>query len=201
MLIPLLNSELLQNYRSTSVSEDCKRETFWTIIDALERALGGSGSVDMVVGGAIATTDDTDYSFKPPVETTPTTAPAPAFTPAVEPPANSDPGGGYGDGAGGYPSDYVDDLDPGFDDEYPGLDETPGGFGEEPTTDVPPGDVADPPKSGSEREEGREIAAGATGDSEDNAAAIAVGIVALLGALGLSMGDRIMGMRARRRII
>jgi hypothetical protein len=37
-------------------------------------------------------------------------------------------------------------------------------------------------------------------EPDSSAAAIAVGVVALLGAVGLSMGDRLVGRRAKRRI-
>lgn len=211
LLIPLLNTDLLQQYRSTSVSEDCKRETFWTVIDALERALGGSGSVDMLVGGAVATTDATDYSFKPMPETIPMTTPVDDFAPTPEPTPQNDAGGDTASFDGGFTSDYGDpgysedfgsDYDTGLGDDYSGFDEEPTDIVDEATPELPedetPRTTAD---SGAEREEGREIAAGDTGDTEDNAAAVVLGVLALLGALGLSMGDRIMGLRARRRII
>ena len=110
LLIPLLNTDLLKNYRVDSVSEDCRRETFWTIIDALERALGGSGSIEMLVGGAIATTDDTDYSFKPFAATAQVAEPAPGTTPPPELPADFDAGAGSAD----FGDDYAyDDFDTG----------------------------------------------------------------------------------------
>ena len=43
-----------------------------------------------------------------------------------------------------------------------------------------------------------DISAGDTSGSDD--AALVVGIVALLGAIGLSLGDRFAGLRSRRRI-
>ena len=95
---------------------------------------------------------------------------------------------------------YSDDFDTSFDDGFSSLDSGLDTIGEEVPTEVLASEETGSATSGSDREDGREIAAGSMGDSEDNAAALVVGIVALLGALGLSMGDRIMGMRARRRI-
>lgn len=204
LLIPLLNTDLLENYRVDSVSEDCRRETFWTIIDALERALGGSGSIDMLVGGAIATTDDTDYSFKPFAAPAQVAEPALGTTPPPEVPTDFDAGAGSADFGDDYTYDdfdtgYSDDFDTSFDDGFSSLDSGLDTIGEVPTEVLASEETASA-ASGSDREAGAEIAAGSMGDSEDNAAALVVGIVALLGALGLSMGDRIMGMRARRRI-
>jgi hypothetical protein len=205
LLIPLLNTDLLKNYRLASVSEDCRRETFWTIIDALERALGGSGSIEMLVGGAVATTDDTDYSFKPFAEPVQIAEPAPESTPDTEVPADFDAGGGSTEFGGDYSNDgfdagYSDDFDLGFDDGFYGLESGLDTIVEEVPTEVLASEETAAGTSGSKSEDGSEIAAGSLGDSEDNAAALVVGIMALLGALGLSMGDRIMGMRARRRI-
>lgn len=205
LLVPLLNTELLKNYRVESVSEDCTRETFWTLVDALERALGGSGSIEMLVGGAIATTDDTDYSFKPFAAPAQIAAPTAETTPPTQVPADFDTGVGSGDFGDDYTIDdfgtgYSDEFGSNFEDDYSGLDGDLGAVGEEVPAEVSATDESRSTTSEANREEGREIAAGSTGDSEDNAAAVVVGIMALLGALGLSMGDRIMGMRARRRI-
>ena len=198
LLIPLLRSDLLQNYRAESVSEDCRRETFWTIIDAIERALGGSGSIEIAVGGAVATTDDTDYSVEPiaelaPPSTTPTTtAPAPLQAPAP------DDFGSYGDL--GYTSDYSGDPGLDFADDLSTLPP------ETPTADLPApvaevAGVAEDAGDDPGRDElaaATDISAGDTSGSDD--AALVVGIVALLGAIGLSLGDRFAGFRSRRRI-
>ncbi|MEZ5237958.1 MAG: hypothetical protein R2716_03065 [Microthrixaceae bacterium] len=56
-LVPLLGSDLLRNYRAHLGQRGPPPRDLWTVIDALERALGGSGSVDAAVGGAVATTD------------------------------------------------------------------------------------------------------------------------------------------------
>ena len=204
LLIPLLNTDLLRNYRLESVSEDCRRETFWTLIDALERALGGSGSIDMVVGGAIATTDDTDYSFKPFDQPSEIATPPPESAPMAQPPADLDTTAGFddfgsGDSYDGFDTGYTDDLGYGFDDDFSSLDSELGTIDDEVPAEVTAVDES-ATTSGPDAKDGREIAAGLTGDSEDDTAALVVGIVALLGALGLSLGDRIMGLRARRRI-
>ncbi len=206
LLIPLLNTELLQNYRKDSVSEDCRRETFWTIIDAVERALGGSGSIQMLVGGATATTDDTDYSFKP-FESDTTTTVAP--TTAAPAPVATDFGdsGGVGEGDTGFTGDdfggdYSDlgtDLDAGLIDDFGDTGNLDTSL-DEGLPDEVAAEVSDESTSRPESENGREIAAGASDTTDDNVAAVVVGIAALLGALGLSMGDRLVAMRARRRI-
>lgn len=204
LLVPLLDTELLENYRKESVSEDCRRETFWTIIDALERALGGSGSVQMLVGGAIATTDDTDYSFKTFTQP-PQTTPAP--TTAAPLPTDLGPDDGLGDIGTGYADDFSDDYsdlggdyDSGFTDDYSDLSGVDTASLDEGLSGEVAAEVSDGATSRPDSENGREIAAGASDTTDDNAVAVVVGIAALLGALGLSMGDRIVGLRARRRI-
>ncbi len=200
LLIPLLNTDVLKQYRIDTVEEDCRNETFWTILDALERALGGSGSLETLIGGVSATTDDTDYAFHPLEESAPpTVAPAPVATvepttpPALSEPTPFDPGtyDDFGDTGGSYGSDlgssYGSDL--GLTDSLSGTDE------------VAFDDTAVDEPTSSDSGDTKEIAA-ARRPSEDvsNVAAIVVGVLALLGAVALSLGDRVMGRRARRRI-
>ncbi len=212
LLIPLLNTELLQNYRVESVDEDCRRETFWTIVDALERALGGSGAIEMSVGGATATTDDTDYSSKPFGEQTTTDGPSNTAAPSVP----GDPGSaGYTgdltdtgldytteDFGTDLSSDFGSELDTGFNSDLGDLGTTDlGGLGDEQPVAEVAGATSDRGAPDAGLEDTMEIAAGSKGnEGGSNTAAVVVGVAALLGALALSMGDRIMGLRARRRI-
>ncbi len=204
LLIPLLETPFLRDLRDQSVAEDCTAETAWTIIDALERALGGSGSVEILVGGASATTDDTDYSFQPFEEQGPTEVASETTTPTTGVPLDTfvPDDLGFTDDFGDFGGDFDDfggELDTGFDT---GFDDT--GLPEELAVD-PTGlegttggeAVAEEP----ELTDSDELAAGGGGgDGAGNAAAVAVGTLALLGAIGLSLGDRLVGMRARRRI-
>ncbi|MFV0317835.1 MAG: hypothetical protein ACK5O2_12860 [Microthrixaceae bacterium] len=197
LLIPLLETPFMRDVRNQSVEDDCTAETAWTILDALERALGGSGSVQILVGGATATTDDTDYSFTPmeepsaggAEETTTTVAQAPLDTSVPFDDFSSDFGSDFDLGFEDF--SLGDDMGLGFEDA--GLD---GGLPAE-TASVRGAAVE---ASDDDLTDGREIAAGDSDSKAGNAAAIAVGVLALLGAVGLSLGDRVMGLRAGRRI-
>ena len=207
LLIPLLNTPLFRDFREESVQRVGTTETAWTIVDALERALGGSGSVEILVGGATATTDDTDYSFQPFPEAQSaepdSSDPAPT-EPAPDPFVSddtldlTDDYGTFDD----YGDDFSSDFSTDFSDDYGaeiGLE------GELPVESLDVAAIDDPGSEGdtgdgAEITDSREIAAGSDGGGAGNAAAVAVGVLALLGAIGLSLGDRFVGMRARRRI-
>ena len=214
LLTPLLGSEFMNDVRNKSLDEDCTRAIGWTIIDALDNALGGAGQVVLSVGGATATTDETDYS-SPPI------APAPpaeaAEQPADEPepgdqPANttsSDFGGddfGYSDDFGGddFGGDDFGGDDFGYSDDFDDASfEDDASFGDD-FDDGSFDETALPEEfSDSEEPDLEDIAAPGTKSpltSPSSGPAIAVGLVALLGAAGLSMGDRLVGRRNKRKI-
>ena len=159
------------------------------------------------MGGATATTDDTDYSFQPFPEAQSaepdSSDPAPT-EPAPDPFVSddtldlTDDYGTFDD----YGDDFSSDFSTDFSDDYGaeiGLE------GELPVESLDVAAIDDPGSEGdtgdgAEITDSREIAAGSDGGGAGNAAAVAVGVLALLGAIGLSLGDRFVGMRARRRI-
>jgi hypothetical protein len=197
LLTPLLGTEFMEQVRTDTLAEDCKREIGWLLIDQLESALQGLGSVDIMVGGASATTDPTDFAYHPP----PT---IPEDTTDTE--SGGDPGGGIVTDTGGT----IDD--PGLTSEDFGTSDFPtGDLGtDELISDLgtdaftPSSDLATDAGSGGKDPDLEEIASDDSsggGGSSSSGPAVAVGLLALLGALGLSMGDRLMGRRNNRRII
>jgi len=208
LLTPLFKTEVMKELRQRSVDEDCKNETVWTILDAVENALGGSGKVATLVGGATATTDDTDYSF---------TAPAPIPSETTPPSTNAPTTEQYTDDTlldqttyddlpvddTSYDDSSFDDtglddttLDDSFDDSFDDTSFDEGALPFDESVDSSAG-AAD-----LDGGDGEEIAAAGKGgsDSTSNAAAIVVGALGLLGALALSLGDRVLGMKNSRRI-
>jgi hypothetical protein len=190
LVVPLLTHDLVTQMREQQIAADCRKNTDWTIIAALEGAFAGTGDIKLLAGGARASTDATDYAYHPEpespttvVEETSTTTAVPTTEPILEE-TTYDPG-------------YTENSD---DFSYDSSELT--------TDSMPMEDLALPAEEATEgatKEEAAEldeIAAPSRKRSEpdSSAAAIAVGVVALLGAVGLSMGDRLVGRRAKRRI-
>jgi hypothetical protein len=192
LIVPFLDSDAITQIEQTQISEDCRKETDWTLIGVLKQALGGEGQIQLLVGGAMAMTDATDYAFHPMPETptptieeTTTTTAVPTTEPIVKE-TTYDPG---------YPGSDDSSYDSSFESDLT-TDTTP-------TDDLAlPVEEASEPVTTEEDTELDEIAAPSKKKSQpdSSAAAIAVGVVALLGAVGLSLGDRLAGRRARRRI-
>ncbi len=201
LLTPLLTSEFMEQVRTDTLAEDCKREIGWLLIDQLESALAGVGSVDILVGGASATTDPTDFSFKPFPEDQNTDTPTDT---GGSPTETANLGGEFGT------EDFVTD-DIGLTDDF-GMEDFSGmddfssdsygdDFGD--TGFTPDGDFASDTTASGDDPDLEEIATGASsggGGSSSAGPAVVVGLLALLGALGMSMGDRLMGRRNRRKI-
>jgi hypothetical protein len=193
LIVPFLDSDAITQIEQTQIAEDCRKETDWTLIGVLKQALGGEGHIQLLVGGATAMTDATDYAFHPApespttvVEETTTTTAVPTTEPIVEE-TTYDPG---------YPSTYDSSYDSSFESSELTTDTTP-------IEDLAlPAEETTEPASKEKATELDEIAAPSKKKphQDNSAAAVAVGVVALLGAVGLSLGDRLVGRRAKRRI-
>jgi hypothetical protein len=186
VLVPFLGriDPLVQALRKELVAEDCKNDVVLTVVDILLGVVGGSGSVEILAGGVEAVTDDTDFSAppplpeptEPPVEVAPETTVAESFDAPI--------------------------LDDAFvpADTLPPLDLGPGELG---LGDVSAG--AAPVAAQVERARTEEAALPSVignrfEDGTAGRAGVAVGALALLGALGLSVVDRVIGRRSRRTI-
>jgi len=189
VLVPFLGriDPLVQALRQELVAQDCKNDVVLTVVDILLGVLGGSGSIEILAGGVEAVTDDTDFAAPSPLPepTEPPAEVAPETTIATDP--------------------SIDTFDPGFDvgsfDTVPPLDL---GVGELGLGDV---DLASTEVAEQVRAERAEEAAPLPStigsrfeEGSAGRAGVAVGTVALLGALGLSLGDRLVGRRSRRVI-
>lgn|GEM_PF-3177479 len=190
VLVPFLGriDPLVQALRQELVAQDCKNDVVLTVVDILLGVLGGSGSIEILAGGVEAVTDDTDFSSPPPplelndasVEVAPETTIATDFGPI-------DPGAGSSD-TGSFETPPAVDLsvgDLGLGDPAAGASEVAAAVQQERSEEA--GSL--PSVIGSRFEEGTAGRAG-----------VAVGTLALLGAVGLSIGDRLLGRRARRTI-
>ena len=166
------------------LEEDCTNESSLLLLDVILGVAGGSGSIQVIAGGVEASTAATDFS-SPPLPELPI------------------------DTAGDAPLEVagdqlsVDDFaleDLTFDDLDLGLDEL-GLDSFDTTVDVLP--VEDTTTDAPKRRE--EVAAPALAASrmegtDAGAAAATVGALALIGALGLSLGERLRARRTARRI-
>jgi len=186
LIIPFLdqNAEQLASWRKDVVAQDCRNQGYITFIDALTAALGGSGSIEVFVGGVDTATHDTDYSVPTFEDAPPTTEPVleqPQVAPAELTNTATDLG-------------TTTDLGSSFDTSA--------------TTSLSTAKtpVASTPKAVTKKKATTEqpvLPAASVNRYEDGTAGkagVAVGVLALLGALGLAMGDRLVGRRARRRI-
>jgi hypothetical protein len=174
------------------IEEDCKNASTILLLDVILGILAGNGAVEISAGGVDVFTADTDFSSAPPIDlpvdrtTPPPPAPAPPpveVAPIVETPI---------------------DLGLGFDDlGFESFDTTfDQGFEELPVEEF----AAAPTTTAGTSGDTEEVAAVAASSgpafepSGAGAAAVAVGIVGLLGALALSFGDRLLARRSTRRI-
>jgi hypothetical protein len=184
VLVPFLGQidPLVQALRQQAVEADCKNQTVLTVVDVLLGVLGGSGSLEILAGGVQATTHDVDYTvpaFEEPVVAA-ETLPPDTVPPAVEPLPFTDPG---------TFEPFTDtgselSLDTGVEDLA-----VPGDVAVTETTADGEREVVALPSAASRFEDGTAGAAG-----------VAVGTIALLGALALSAGDRVVAARRRRSI-
>lgn len=174
-----LTAELLE--------EDCRNETALLLADVLLGILAGSGTAEVLVGGVEVFTADTDFSA-PPLEPLPLAAPPPVPQP---PPVEV------------APSVEVAPPTPapvGLDASFGAVGTSSGsGFDAAPVTSPPAPTTTRP-----DRDEEVEAAAPASSRTATGppagTAAVAVGLVALVGALGLSGAERLRSRRTARRI-
>ena len=171
------------------LEEDCKNESSLLLLDVILGVAGGSGSVQVVAGGVEASTAATDFSSPPlpelPIDVAGETSLAVAGGElALDDFALDD-----------FALDdfALDELDLGLDDL--GLDSF-----DMPVETLP---VEDSPTVAPTRR--KEVAAPALASSrmegsDAGAAAATVGALALIGALGLSLGERLRARRTARRI-
>jgi hypothetical protein len=169
------------------LEQDCRNESSLLVLDVVLGILGGSGSVQLHAGGVEVATADTDFSSPPlpelPVDGTGTSPAAPLDATPIEPLP-------FEDLALGDVDLTLDDLalEP-FDAAV---------------TDValaePAATVAGTTEQRSARSRTAALVPSRFEDTDAGAAAAVVGAVALLGALGLSMGERLRARRTSRRI-
>lgn len=191
-LIPVLGQvdPFVQGLRTILVELDCKNQTLLTVVDVLLGVMGGSGTIELMAGGVDVTTSDTDYTL-PPIEELP--------------PPGPDVGGEITEVAGA--TDQFGDLglsdlgDFGFED-FGDLDEFGAApFGEAALEAVPLEETAAGARRRTSQTPLPPVTLTSYEDTSAGRAAVAVGVVALLGAVGLSMADRLVGRRAKRRIL
>ncbi len=167
------------------LEEDCRNESSLLVLDVVLGILGGSGAVEIHAGGVQVSTADTDFS-SPPLPELPVDAPA---APPVE----------VAQETLAFDEFALDDLT--FDDlgvGELGLDPLGSSFDELPA--AAPTEVADDTDGERELAAAAEVVPTRYEDSDAGAAAAAVGAMALLAALGLSMGERWRSRRTTRRI-
>lgn len=186
VLIPFLGQvdPLVQALRKELVEQDCKNDVALTVVDILLGVLGGSGSIEILAGGVEVVTDDTDFSAPPPL---------PAL---AEPPVEVAPETTLAEPVPDIP--YEEPVV--VTDTVPPLDLGVGDLG---LGDVSAG--AAPVVAQVERARAEEAALPSVignrfEDGTAGRAGVAVGTIALVGALGLSIADRVVGRRARRTI-
>ncbi|MEI2699519.1 MAG: hypothetical protein V9E94_14725, partial [Microthrixaceae bacterium] len=152
-----------------------------TVVDIILGALGGSGAIEALAGGVDVSTHDVDYSI-PPIPPLPEPVAAPVETVPEVPMDDTT--------LGSEMSTF--DSGTSLDSSMETMDlSTPLGTAEiaAPTPKVA-GEQATLPAASLNRFE----------DGSAGTAGVAVGVLALLGALALSMGDRLVGRRSKRTI-
>ncbi|HTO00799.1 MAG TPA: hypothetical protein VL068_09015, partial [Microthrixaceae bacterium] len=197
MISPFLQNiqPLREAYNKAQLDADCKNETSLLMMDVVLGVLSGSGSIEFMAGGTEAWTDDTDFSAPPitPIPAESIVPPAPAVA-AVDPipptPYSEFIPGEYIPGTDGD-LDLADPID--FDTTLPDVGDT---------ELAPPPDVLT--KTKVKPKHGREVAAMPASttidESKAGTAAVAVGLMGLLGALGLTFGEHFRARRSARRI-
>lgn len=185
VIIPFLNQhpQDLESWRNDLKAQSCVNNTLLTVVDVLIGAMGGSGSIEALVGGVDVATHDTDYSVQPlAADTTTTEAPAP-------PPAEVAPADLTSTPSAAPATDYTTTP------IATNLSSTAG--------TVQRSSTAAAAKKKTATVEQAVVPAASLNRYENGTAGkagVVVGTLALLGALGLAMGDRLVGRRARRRI-
>jgi hypothetical protein len=192
VLVPFLGriDPLVQALREQAVRIDCRNILTLTVVDVLLGVVAGAGSAEVLAGGVEVSTRAVDYSVRP-LEDTPLSEPEP------EPPAVLDAGVALDD----LGDTALDDLgaepftDTDTDTDFGAVDDAV-------DADVAVVDAEPVARTGRAREE-LALPSASTSSFEPGAAgraAVAVGVVALLGAICMSMLDRLRVRRARRTI-
>lgn len=174
------------------LAEDCTVESTLTILDLILGVLAGAGSVEILAGGVSAFTADTDFS-SPPLEALPTDSMTPAPDPAPQVAVQ------------GVSMEPLDDFEPLPMDDLGSLgtsDLFEDGFDDLSGLDQPMPEAA--PTTAAPQSESEEFAAAPAANTRlvggAGAAAVVVGIVGLVAALGLIGGERLLARGSRRRI-
>lgn len=181
IIMPFLgqNADKFDEWRKDVVAQNCQNETFLTVVDVLTGVMGGSGSIEALVGGVDVATHDTDYSVPPMPTEAPTTAPTTTAPQVAD---------------AGLTNTAVapvsSDLGTSTVSTSTGLSGTRTTVPRTTTQKKAVVEQAVVPAASLNRYE----------DGTAGKAGVVVGALALLGALGLAMGDRIVGRRAKRRI-
>ncbi len=169
------------------LEQDCRNESSLLMLDVILGILGGSGSVQLHAGGVEVSTADTDFSSAPlpelPVDGTAASTDVPVDATPVEPLPFEDLSLG--------------ELDLGLD-PLP-LDSFDTTVADLPIAE-PVSEVAGTAEERANRSRTAALVPSRFEDSNAGAAAAVVGAIALLGALGLSMGERLRARRTARRI-
>lgn len=209
-IAPFLGSiqEQRDRWQAQMLAEDCKNDVGLLFLDIVLNILSGSGTLEFEAGGAEAWTADTDYP--PPFDLTlpqPREVSAPPTTVDVGPAVEST----------GFETEVMDswtssDMDFAMDDFDMGLNDFDMGFDDSGFDDgiltseiedtAPVEDTSLPEDNASATNEvaAAPIPTKSTVESTSRAVGIVVGIIALLGAVGLSLGDRLFSNRGSRRI-
>lgn len=184
LITPLLGAidDQVQQWRAEALAADCKNATLLTVLDVIIGILGGSGAFEALVGGVDAATHDTDYSIPPIPESAVT-----GDTTATEPIASDVMVDDYSYDAGDLGSyDDLGTLDLSSD--------MSSDFAQSATAVTPTA------AAGTERAVLPAASLNRYEDSSAGRAGVAVGVIALLGALGMALAERLRGRRAMRRI-
>lgn len=182
IILPFLgqNADKFDEWRKDIVAKDCRNQTVVTVTDVLISAFGGSGSIEALVGGVDAATHDTDYSV-PPLQDAPPPTDVATATPPAEP---VDP----------------TSITPSVDADTSLASSTPVDVA---SANLSAPHAAAPATRKKAATEQAVIPAASVNRYEDGTAGkagIVVGALAVLGALGLAMGDRLFGRRSGRTI-
>lgn len=184
IILPFLNTnaEQFDSWRKDLQTQSCANNTFLTVVDVLVSVLGGSGSIEALVGGVDVATHDTDYSVPPVVTEAPTTEPVTTPVPDVAPAELTNTATNLGSPTSGS-----------------GFATTPTPVA---TTRTPTQRTPTTAKKAAASEQAVVPAASLNRFEDGSAgrAGVVVGILALLAAIGMAVGDRLVGRRAKRRI-
>jgi len=171
-----------------ALDEDCKNETAILLLDVILGVASGSGSIEITAGGVDVRTDDTEFPAPLPPAAPLALPPPPAPPPTVAGVAEYDEytPGSYTPGTAGSSGRRSGSLAP-LPLPESGIEALPV---EEVATEERAERFAALPSAAGSRFE----------DTDAGAVAVLVGLAALIGAFGLTVGERALSRRSRRRI-